>query len=215
MSKDAFLQLSEGLNSNTSLTDFFFTHNDLQAAGEGGVALIQSLANKKDLNSLALNSCNLDVDLLEELKNAIEGHTSLKELYLFANKIEQEGAPFISAMIQNKTLLSCIGLSNNKLGQQGAIEIAESGLEGKRGLTKISIENNCIGNQGLKALSLALNNCTQIQEFYLYNNEIDDEPIEEFCKLVSNQPDLFAVGLEFNRIGYKGLDNILKSLVHL
>jgi Ran GTPase-activating protein (RanGAP) involved in mRNA processing and transport len=40
MSKDAFLQLSEGLNTNTTLTDFFFTHNDLQAAGEGGVALI-------------------------------------------------------------------------------------------------------------------------------------------------------------------------------
>jgi len=49
------------------------------------------------------------------LKNAIEPHTELKELYLFANKIDESGAPFISAMIKNKEKLSCIGLSNNKL----------------------------------------------------------------------------------------------------
>jgi hypothetical protein len=48
----------------------------------------------------------------------------------------------------------------------------------------------------------------------LYNNELDDEPIEDFTKLLSYQSDIFAVGLEFNRIGYKGLDYILKALVN-
>ena len=46
-------------------------------------------------------------------------------------------------------------------------------------------------------------------------NEIDDEPIEEFCALCKNSNDLFAVGLEFNRIGYKGLESILKALTNL
>ena len=87
----------------------------------------------------------------------------------------------------------------------GAVEIAKNGLEGKTSVQKISIENNVIGNEGLKAISLALANCKTMQEFYLYNNEIDDEPIEEFCTLCKNSKDLFAVGLEFNRIGYKGL----------
>lgn len=55
----------------------------------------------------------------------------LRELYLFANKITGEGSVFISAMIKNKTFLSTLGLSNNKLGRGGAIEIAENGLKGK------------------------------------------------------------------------------------
>ena len=75
MSKEAFLQLSEGLNANTGLTDLFFTHNDIQAAGEGGLAFIKTLANKKDLKSLAINSCNINGSYLEELKTAIEGHS--------------------------------------------------------------------------------------------------------------------------------------------
>lgn len=108
--------------------------------------------------------------------------------------------------------MACLGLSNNKLQVAGAVEIAKNGLEGKTALQKISIENNVIGNEGLKAISLALSNCKTMQEFYLYNNEIDDEPIEEFCALCKNSKDLFAVGLEFNRIGYKGLASILKAL---
>jgi len=44
-----------------------------------------------------------------------------------------------------------------------------------------------------------------LQEIYLYNNELDDEPIENFCKLMVKQSDISIVGLEMNRIGYKGI----------
>jgi Ran GTPase-activating protein (RanGAP) involved in mRNA processing and transport len=215
MSEQAFSLLAEGLASNSRLTDLFFTHNDLQLGGEGGIKVIQSLSNKRDLKSLALNSCNLNGQLLEELMSALEQNTVLKELYLFANKIEPDGAHCISAIIKNKPKLSCIGLSNNRLGADGAIEIAQNGLEGKQELVKISIENNVIGNIGLRAISLALKDCHHLQEFYLYNNEIDDEPITEFTNFISRQRDLFALGLEFNRIGYKGIIPILDSLAHL
>ena len=52
--------LADGLKENKVLTDFFFTHNDLQAGGDGGLGVLKSLANKKDLRSLALNSCNVN-----------------------------------------------------------------------------------------------------------------------------------------------------------
>jgi len=97
--------------------------------------------------------------LLEILQDSIQDHTSLKELYLFANKIDENGAPFISNMIKNKARLSSLGLSNNKLGTAGAVEIAKNGLEGKREINKLSIENNEIGNEGLKAIAEALSNC--------------------------------------------------------
>ena len=52
-----------------------------------------------------------------------------------------------------------MGLSNNKLQVAGAVEIARNGLEGKTSMQKLSIENNVIGNEGLKAISLALKDC--------------------------------------------------------
>ena len=116
--------MSEGLASNTKLTDFFFTHNDLQEGGEGGKSLLRALGNKKDLKTLALNSCNLNGSYLEELQKAIAGNTELKELYLFANKIGEEEASFISSMIRNKTKLTSLGLSNNRLCPRGAVQIA-------------------------------------------------------------------------------------------
>lgn len=54
-------------------------------------------------------------------------------------------------------------------------------------MKKLSIENNVIGNEGLKAISIALKDGQCMQEFYLYNNEIDDEPLEDFCKLIRKQ----------------------------
>ena len=67
MSEKAFGLLAAGLQNNTCLTDLFFTHNDLQEAGDGGIEFIKALSNKKDLKSLALNSCNLNGALLAEL----------------------------------------------------------------------------------------------------------------------------------------------------
>lgn len=62
MTPEAMTMFAEGLEANTRLTDLFFTHNDVQAAGDAGIAFIKALANKKDLRSLALNSCNLGND---------------------------------------------------------------------------------------------------------------------------------------------------------
>ena len=58
MSPHALGLMAEGLASNTRLTDLFFTHNDLKAGEEAGLDFIRALSNKKDLRSLALNSCN-------------------------------------------------------------------------------------------------------------------------------------------------------------
>ena len=105
---------------------------------------------------------------------------------MFANKIDKDGAQCISEMIRNKQFLTCLGLSNNKLYKAGAMEIAQNGLNGKTQLVKLSIENNGIGTDGLAAISRALKHCRGIQELYLYNNELENESMEEFSKLLQN-----------------------------
>lgn len=109
-----------------------------------------------------MNSCNLNGEYLTELKNAIDAQTELRELYLFANKISAQGAADISGILKNKTKITTLGLSNNKLDSPGAIELAHNGLTGKHLLVKLSIENNSIGNRGLEAIAKALKECRNI-----------------------------------------------------
>ena len=52
-------------------------------------------------------------------------------------------------------------------------------------MIKLSLEGNLIGSEGLKAISKALSDCTELTEIYLYNNQIEDEGLEEFSKMLS------------------------------
>ena len=63
---------------------------------------------------------------------------------------------YIAAIIAKKRKLTCLGLSNNQIGEEGATILAEQGLQGKDQLTKLSLEGNFIGSQGLIAVSKAL-----------------------------------------------------------
>lgn len=92
MSKRALEMFASGLASNTRLTDFFFTHNNLEEYEDAGKVFLQSFENKRDLRSLALNSCHMNNTLLAELQASIQDNSKLQELYLFANKINSEGA---------------------------------------------------------------------------------------------------------------------------
>ena len=105
-------------------------------------------------------------------------------------------------------------MSNNKLGATGAVEIAEKGLKGKTELIKLSIENNGICNAGVESISKNLKDCNSFQEIYLYNNDIDDDPIDMFVEFIQRQTDLYALGLEFNRLGYKSVTMILRAIVN-
>ena len=116
---------------------------------EAGIDFLKAFSNKKDLQSLAFNSCNLNGELLEALKESTTENQKLRELYLYANNIESDGARDIAAILKNKNNLQCLGVSNNKLMSTGACEIAEYGLDGKTKLVKLSIENNRIASEGL------------------------------------------------------------------
>jgi hypothetical protein len=47
-------------------------------------------------------------------------------------------------MISNKRKLTCLGLSNNAILEEGAVYLANNGLKEKSALTKLSLEGNMI-----------------------------------------------------------------------
>jgi Ran GTPase-activating protein (RanGAP) involved in mRNA processing and transport len=91
-------------------------------------------------------------------------------------------------------------------------------LADKTALTKLSLEGNSIGSRGLRAISEAITENQDIREIYLYNNQIEDDGIDAFAKMIATKPNLYAIGLEFNKIGAEGASKVLmgiKNLKHL
>jgi hypothetical protein len=52
----------------------------------------------------------------------------MKELYLYSNSIGPKEASIVAKLIENKKKLTCLGLSNNEILEEGAVELAKVGL---------------------------------------------------------------------------------------
>lgn len=177
------------------------THNDLSLPS--GIKFIQALKNMPRLSKLSLNSCQLDSDLLLELATSLADNEVLTDLNLYSNDINSEGAKVIADLLKNKVNMKCLGLSNNYIGHGGAREIAAVCQESLFGLTRLSLESNLIGNIGCMGLSKALIDNETLEELYLYNNEIDDESMTVFTKMLANKKKLRVLGLEYNKIRHQ------------
>ena len=101
LSNKSLGMLAEGLAANNGIEELSFTHNSLSL--ENGRNVIQALKSLFNLRKLSLNSCQLDVTLLEELKEALMDIESLLALNLYSNDINAEGAQLISQLLSNKT----------------------------------------------------------------------------------------------------------------
>ena len=69
-----------------------------------------------------------------------------------------------------------------------------------------------IGNIGLQAISAALANNESLTGVYLYNNDLDDDILPEFSKMLANKSKLTVLGLEYNRIRSKGAISVFNVL---
>lgn len=55
----------------------------------------------------------------------------------------------------------------------------------------------------------------ELREIYLYNNGLEDLGMDNFGKMLQNKPNMFAIGLEFNKIGANGASQVLTSIKNL
>lgn len=58
---------------------------------------------------------------MEVLAEVLKDNESLKELYLYSNRLGPGDALLISKIIEKKRKLTSLGLSNNQIGADGAI----------------------------------------------------------------------------------------------
>ena len=79
-------------------------------------------------------------------------------------------------------------------------------------MTRLSLESNLIGNDGLAAVARALTENINLKEIFLYNNDLDDDTMRDFAISLGNKGYLQTLGLEYNRIRSRGANHIFEAL---
>ena len=79
-------------------------------------------------------------------------------------------------------------------------------------MTRLSLESNLIGNDGLAAVARALAENINLKEIFLYNNDLDDDTMRDFAVSLGNKGYLQTLGLEYNRIRSRGANHIFEAL---
>lgn len=107
----------------------------------------------------------------QRLCDAVRANRSLRTLELPDNRITDDGAFAIAALLRGNTRLTSLQLARNRIGDGGAAAIAGA-LEANSTLESLSLHENSIGAAGCQALAAALraNKTLKHLEFLPGNN---------------------------------------------
>jgi len=147
-------ELADALAVDAGVTSLWLKRNPLGPAGVAHIA--RMLGSNSKLQVLDLVNTAAGDEGVELIFDALRENTSLRVLYLDANAITARGAQAIADYFhflkaENRVGLTGLFLGINRLGDEGAIALAE-GLRNYQALQQIDFGSNRIQSQGLAAL---------------------------------------------------------------
>lgn len=161
-----------------------------QEEGSDHISRLMMLASKSPLSSLSLkffNMQNFGAQILAE--SMYRSYGSIVSLNLESNAIGVAGAEAIATFIILQTkeakrfskCLRVLKLANNKIGDEGAVAIADA-LSTNTSLEEVTLKNNGI-SRGLVAVGRALEKNNSLRKITLFGNDFDMESGKIFMDL--------------------------------
>jgi len=148
---------------------------------------------------------------IEDIAWILRHTKAATKLYLFENKIGDEGAKVIGEALRTNITLTKLYLSENEIGDEGAKVIGEA-LRINKTLTELDLSKNKIGYEGAKVIYEALRANTTLTELYLYRNKIGDEGAKVIGEALRTNRTLTELHLSENEIGDEGAKVIGEAL---
>jgi hypothetical protein len=174
------------------------------------------LRNTPRLQSLNLASNNLGSAGLAELAPALYHNTSIKELNLLSNGLEEcmESARLLRDILRHNKTITTLGLSGNRFGEtNGAVECIADGMGSNSTLLKINLWSCGLGDGGVSTLAQNLGSRnTTLQKLFLGMNRITSMGLGVLLETMEQNSHITDLVLKFSSIGNEGTSLLARSL---
>ncbi|XP_041070434.1 NACHT, LRR and PYD domains-containing protein 3-like isoform X2 [Carcharodon carcharias] len=160
------------------------------------------------IKHLDLNQCYIQCEGLQRLENVLY---KCQKLRLSENNLGDSGVKLLSAALRNPGCkIQELNLQNNNLTDSCAKDLA-SVISTNQSLTDLDLENNRLGDAGVKLLSVALRNLgCKIQRLSLGYNTLTDSCAEDLASVFNHS--LTDLNLAGNKLGDSGVKRLSVAL---
>lgn len=168
------------------------------------VAIAKPIAFNTTLNELRIRSNGIDDEGAATIANALKTNTALYFLDLSHNQIREAGAAAISDALRLNAALKTLRMEFNSIGDVGAKAIGDEVLAVNITLTSLYLSSNSVSNAGAAAISQALEANTALSRLSLSSNAIGDNGAAAIFEALKVNTTLKLLSLFGNRIGIFG-----------
>ncbi|XP_072131173.1 NACHT, LRR and PYD domains-containing protein 3-like isoform X1 [Mobula birostris] len=169
--------------------------------GDSGVKLVsEALRNPEcKIQKLGLNNVSLTDSGAKDLTSALSTNRSLIELVLSDNELGDSGVKLVCmALGDPECKVQTLWLNNVSLTDSGAKHLTST-LSTNRSLTELVLNDNKLGESGVKLLSEALRNSDcKIQQLCLGGVSLTDNGAKDLTSALSTNQSLMVLNLESN-----------------
>ncbi|XP_072133139.1 uncharacterized protein [Mobula birostris] len=203
------------LSTNQSLKELSLNDNKL---GDSGVKLVSAALKNPESNiqKLWLWNVGLTVSGAKDLSPAISTNRSLMELNLNDNQLGESGVKLVSAALRKaeckiqKLWLRDVGLTDS------GVEQLASALSTNPSLMELNLNDNKLGDSGVKLVSEALRNSKcKIKKLWLRNVGLTDSGAQDLVSALRTNPSLTELNLSANKLGDSGVKLVSAALRNL
>jgi Ran GTPase-activating protein (RanGAP) involved in mRNA processing and transport len=113
-----------------------------------------------------------------------------KDLCLRSNEITQEGVPYLADALQYNSGLETLSLSSNRIGDQGALRLSSSLMANMSQVKELDLSDTGITDEGINCLAEMLQRNTCLTHLWLDNNYIGNPGIKTLTDAIDGRSNL-------------------------
>ncbi|KAH9279129.1 Protein NLRC3 [Echinococcus granulosus] len=177
-----------------------FEWSQFQFTGRDCVSFSKAIRNHTSLRILELVNSRVDCERCRVLVGHLLDHPSLLVLNLSHNIISDWGARALGKLINGRSRLECLDLTNNRVNAEGGEALSHALSKGAGTLMKLNLRLNCIRDDGASSIARSLLRNTTLRELNLAANSIGDAAILVFGQVLTHNSTLQKLDLSNNSI---------------
>ncbi|CAK73116.1 unnamed protein product (macronuclear) [Paramecium tetraurelia] len=157
--------------------------------------------NKKEISVAGQLSSHQYIKLFAAGLGSSTFH-QLERLNVSSNNLDNEDLEIILDQLPKS--VQSVDLKNNKISKNGCLFLQKLLMRQHQFVIELNLENNLIGDQGLKYLIDSLQNNKCLRILNLSQNQIQDQVMEPFGRMMKKNNIIQELYLHYNKITFKG-----------